>query len=184
MRRLLAGIGLIIALGQAEAMPPAADGAQPPHTQMAVGEIHGTLLKDRTPQAGKQVVIQVQQDGQTLLTLPKTTGPKGEFVFKNIFRDPKYSYTLMAESDGKIYSKGPLKMGVSQEVMKLQFELTPQNEISMNEDQALPPESPRSGHTHEKMTGQWQQQELTSMILSAGVLVVLAYALGRYQRKK
>jgi hypothetical protein len=182
MTRIVLSIAVILIVGSAFAMPPSASPDQPPHSKMQVGEIHGTLLKDGKPQAGKQVVIQVQQDGQTLLTLPKTTGPKGEFVFKNIFRDPQYSYTLLTEEDGKIYHEGPLKMGAKQEVLKVRFEITHQHSAEMSAD-ALPPESPRM-MPQGKVQGQWQQQQLTSILLSAGVLVVLAYALGRYQRKK
>lgn len=166
------------------AQPPGmADAAgQPPHSKMQVGEIHGTLLKDGKPQAGKQVVIQVQQDGQILLTLPKTTGPKGEFVFKNIFRDPQYSYTLLTEEGGKIYQEGPLQMTAKQEVLKVRFEIAHVHSAEMNAE-SLPPESPRM-MAQGKAPDQWQQQQMTSIVLSAIVLIILAYVFGRYQRKK
>lgn len=174
---------ILLVSSAAFAMPPAGDEAgAPPHSKTEVGEIHGTLMKEGKPQAGKQVVIQVQQNGQTVLTLPKTTGAKGEFVFKNIFRDPQYSYTLLAESDGKIYHEGPLTMPAKQDVLKVRFDLNPEHSTEMNAE-SLPPESPRMA-PHAKAPNQWQGQQLTSIILGALVLIVLAYALGRYQRKK
>lgn len=182
--KALLALFLLMVSSIAFAMPPAGTdaAAMPPHSKTEVGEIHGTLTKDGKPQSGKQVVIQVQQDGQTLLTLPKTTGPKGEFVFKNIFRDPQYSYTLLTEDDGKIYQEGPLKLTAKQDVLKVRFEIKHEHSAEMNAD-ALPPESPRM-MPHGKAEGQWQQQQMTSIVLSAIVLIILAYAFGRYQRKK
>lgn len=177
MKWIFTVFAMVAIVGSVNAMPPEMAG------KMQVGEIRGTLIKEGKPQSGQQVVIQVQQNGQTLLTLPKTTDAKGEFIFKNIFRDPQYSYTLLAEAAGVVYRNGPLHLSGKQEVLKVRFELVPKNAVDMAAE-PLPPESPRMEHSHEKVAGQWQQQQLTSIILSAMVLIALAYAAGRYQRKK
>lgn len=169
---------------QAESLSPgmAEAAGLPPHTKMEVGQMEGTLTKDGKPQAGKEVVIQVQQDGQIILTLPKKTDEKGQFVFKNIFKDPQYSYLLMTEDDGKTYRHGPLQLSGKQDTLKVVFAIKPEAAADMNAA-PMPPESPRAT-SHGKAPDQWQQQQTVSVFLAGLVLALMAYALGRYQKKK
>lgn len=179
------GIAMMVMLmGTAYAMPPSgadASGA-PPHTRMDVGQLEGTLTKNGRPQAGKEIVIQVQQGGQTLLTLPKKTDEKGQFIFKNIFRDPQYSYILLTEDEGRVYHYGPVQLTGKQDTLKVAFAIAPENAVEMNAA-PMPPESPRM-MPHEKAPAQWQSQQMVSIVLACLVLVVMAYALGRYRKKK
>lgn len=184
-KALLALVMLFIStsLFAADAPPGMAEAAgMPPHSNVQVGEIHGTLIKNGKPQANKQVVIQVQQEGQVLLSLPKQTDAKGEFVFKNIFKDPKFSYMLLTEDDGKSFHNGPIQLSPKQDVVKVKFEISPDKMAEMNAE-AMPPESPRA-MPHNKAPQQWQNQQMTAIVLSALVLIILAFAFGRYQRKK
>ncbi len=154
----------------------------PPHSKAQVGEIHGTLVKDGKPQANKQVRIQVQQDGQILLELPKQTDAKGDFVFKNIFKDPKFSYIILTEDEGKTFHNGPIQLSPKQDVATIKFEITPDKMVEMNAE-PMPASSPRA-MPQAKAPQQWQNQQMTSIVLSAIVLILLAFAFGRYQRKK
>jgi hypothetical protein len=184
-KTIIIAVAWVLVMGvQAQAMPgmgAPADG-QPPHSQVEVGRIEGTLLKDGKPQAGKDVVIQVEQGGQTLLTLPKKTDEKGQFVFKNIFKDPQYHYFLLAEDGGKVYRHGPLQLTGKQESLKTIFALTPEHVVEMG-GEPLPPESPRAAPVA-KLQGQWEHYQVVTIFLSVLILVVMAYSVGRYQRKK
>lgn len=168
----------------AQGMPPgmAEAAGQPPHSKIEVGQLEGTLTKDGKPQAGKEIVIQVQQGGQTLLSLPKKTDEKGQFVFKNIFKDPQYSYLLLTEDDGKVYRHGPLQLGSKQNSLKVAFAIRPENAVEMNAP-SMPPESPRM-MSQGKAPGQWQREQMVTIVLAGLVLVVMAYVVGRYQKKQ
>lgn len=184
-KALLTALLLFLASwAHAQGMPTgmAEAAGQPPHTQMDVGQLEGTLTKDGKPQGGKEIVIQVQQGGQTLLTLPKKTDEKGQFVFKNIFKDPQYSYILLTEDGGKVYRHGPLQLSGKQNALKVAFAIRPENAVEMNA-QPMPPESPRM-MSQGKAPGQWQQQQTVTIVLAGLVLAIMAYALGRYQKKK
>lgn len=154
-----------------------------PHSKVQVGEIHGTLVKEGKAQGNKQVAIQVLKDGQTLLTLPKQTDEKGNFIFKNIFMDPQFSYVILTEDSGKVYHVGPMTMPAKQDVLNVRFDMKSENADAMNAE-PLPPSSPRDMPAETSAPKQWQNQQMTAIILSALVLVLLAYALGRYQRRK
>lgn len=177
-------IMLFASWANAQGMPPmpAGDAAQPPHSKMEVGQLEGTLTKNGKPQAGKEVVIQVQQGGQVLLTLPKKTDEKGQFIFKNIFKDPQYSYTLMTEDDGKVYRHGPLQLTGKQTTLKVAFAIKPEAAADLHAE-PMPPESPRA-MPHNKAPDQWEQQKTVSVLLAGLVLALMAYALGRHQKKK
>lgn len=149
---------------------------------MEVGQLEGTLTKDGKPQAAKEIVIQVMQGEQVLLTLPKKTDEKGQFVFKNIFKDPQYSYILLTEDDGKVYRHGPLQLTGKQNVLKVVFAIKPEAAVDVGA-QSLAPDNPRA-MPHGKAPDQWQQQQTVSIILAALVLAFMAYALGRYKKKK
>lgn len=170
---ILAVLGVMVAYEAA---------GQAPHSKLEVGQLEGTLVKNGRPLAGKDVVIQVEQDGQTLLTLPKKTDEQGQFVFKNIFKDPQYRYFLLTEYEGKVYRHGPLQLLGKQESLKTVFAITPDKMVEMSAE-PLPPESPRAAPSM-KPEGQWQHYQVVAVLLAVMVLVVLAYNLGRYQRKK
>ncbi len=179
------GMGVAVVMSSvAYAMPPSGGetSGAPPHTKMDVGQMEGTLSKNGRPQVGKEIVIQVQQGGQILLTLPKKTDEKGQFVFKNIFKDPQYSYFLLTEDEGRVYRHGPVQLTGKQDTVKVVFAIKPENAIEMNAA-PMPPESPRM-MSHEKAPGQWQQQQVMSIVLAGLVLALMAYTLGRYQKKK
>lgn len=185
------GKALLVALilffaswANAQGMPPGMAEAtgQPPHTKMDVGQMEGTLTKDGKPQANKEIVIQVQQGGQTLLTLPKKTDENGQFIFKNIFKDPQYSYFLLTEDGGKVHRYGPVQLAAKQDTVKVAFAIKPENAAEMNAA-PMPPESPRA-MPHEKAPDQWQRQQMVSIVLAGLVLAGVAYTLGRYQKKK
>lgn len=177
-------IMLFASWANAQGMPPmsAGDASQPPHSKMEVGQLEGTLTKNGKPQAGKEIVIQVQQGGQVLLTLPKKTDEKGQFIFKNIFKDPQYSYTLMTEDEGKVYRHGPLQLTGKQTSLKVAFAIKPDAEVDTNA--VSPPPDGQHGMSHEKAPNQWEQQQTVSIVLAGLVLALMAYALGRYQKKK
>lgn len=177
-------IMLFASWAQAQGMPPIASdsAAQPPHSKMETGQLEGTLTKDGKPQAGREIVIQVQQGGQVLLTLPKKTDGKGQFIFKNIFKDPQYSYILLTEDDGKIYRHGPLQLTGKQDALKVVFAIKPEAVVDMD-SQPMAPDNPRA-MSHGKAPDQWQQQQTISIVLAGLVLAIMAYALGRYQKKK
>lgn len=178
-------IMLVASWAHAQGMPPMnaeASGQTMPHSEMKVGQFEGTLIKNGKPQAGKEIVIQVKQGGQVLLTLPKKTDDKGQFVFKNIFKDPQYSYLLMTEDEGKLYRHGPLQLTEKQDSLKVTFTIKPENAADMNAE-PMAPESPRA-MPHDKAPDQWQQQQTVSLVLAGLVLALVAYTLGRYQKKK
>lgn len=77
----------------------------PPHAMPDVptGIVLGRLVlvdenQKKTPLPGANVGIMVFHRGERVLMLDKTSDDQGNFIFKNIFRDPDYAYSL-----GSIY---------------------------------------------------------------------------------
>lgn len=155
-----------------------------PLGNIPVGVLQGVLQKDGRPLANHLVIIQVRQGGEQVLTLPKTTDAHGRFEFKNIFRDPQFAYTLFTESDGKVYKLPPLTPTAAQEKYSVTFAIGPETlagELSASE--TLPANSPRMAEPV-KQAGEWQWHQLSAILLSCAVLVVLAYQWGKFKGRK
>ncbi len=155
-----------------------------PLGNIPIGVLSGVLKKDGQPLANHLVIIQVRQGGEQVLTLPKTTDAQGQFEFKNIFRDPQFAYTLFSESDGKVYKLPPLTPSAAREKYAVTFEIGPATlagELSASE--TMPANSPRMNEPV-KQAGEWQWHQLSAIFLSCGVLIVLAYQLGKFRGRK
>lgn len=152
-----------------------------PLGKIPIGVLQGVLHKDGKSLPNHLVIIQVRQDGEQVLTLPKTTDAQGRFEFKNIFRDPQFAYTLFTESDGKVYKLPPLTPSAAQEKYSVTFAVGPETlagELSASE--TLPANSPRMAGPV-KQAGEWQWHQLSAILLSCAVLIVLAYQWGKFR---
>lgn len=92
-------------------------GMLPPHETpgLETGEIVGTLFYIdkkgvKKPLGSHKVAIVVFQNNQRVLMLHKDTNEKGIFGFKNIFKNPAYSYALGVLYEGKPYLLGSLQL--------------------------------------------------------------------------
>lgn len=104
-------------------------GTDVPHTQgIEMGEIEGTLFTldkkgKKTPLSGNKVAIIVFRNGQRILMLDKTTDQKGVFTFKNIFKDPSYSYALGALFEDIPYLFSPIQLSEKEDKKVVSFQV-------------------------------------------------------------
>lgn len=155
-----------------------------PLGKIATGQIHGRLSLNGKALPQHTVIIQVQQDGQTVLTLPKKTNDAGDYLFKNIFRDPQFSYTLFAEHEGHVYRLPPVQLAAKQNILALNFELTPNKQVgALNGPEMLATGSPRD-ITYEKAPRQFQTLQWASAGASILVLLILGQAYRRIRKQQ
>lgn len=106
--------------------------AMPPIQGMEVGLLQGNLFVEKTP--GKKevlpdfvVALMVFQDGKRILMLDKKTDAKGFFEFKNIFKDPAYTYTVGTIYEDMLYLIPNLTLKKEDKVLKVDFVVGPKS---------------------------------------------------------
>lgn len=67
------------------------------------------------------VALMVHEDGKQVLMLDKKTNEKGEFEFKNIFRDPRFQYALGTSYNDQLYVITGLSLGEDEESREIDF---------------------------------------------------------------
>ena len=153
-----------------------------PHQKATVesGIITGTLLKEgREPLAGYEVRLEILQQHNLILSIPKPTDEKGQFQFKNIFQSPDFMYAVSTEYEDMTYRTDFVSLKKGEQVRKLNLIVGK----SAKQGPQLPPTMPEEmTKPHAKSMLQkigTDEYKLIAVILS---LVAVGYAL--YRRKK
>ncbi|PIR19856.1 MAG: hypothetical protein COV45_09395 [Deltaproteobacteria bacterium CG11_big_fil_rev_8_21_14_0_20_47_16] len=176
MRKLFVLLTLIFASHVAHAQSMADQLKNSPLGKIPVGVLTGVLTKEGKPLANYPLVIQVQQSGQTVLTLPKNTDANGTFEFKNIFRAPEFSYSVFSEDAGKVYRYGPFAMKDAK--LKISFAISAKTEIGEMPSQ---PKAAASEPVPEK--GEWVWYQVVALLMLGAVLGALGTVIVNRRRK-
>lgn len=71
------------------------------------GRFEGQVMflegEKKKPMAHQTVALMVFQNGERILMLNKQTDEKGRFEFKNIFRDPSFTYAIGSMHEEQVY---------------------------------------------------------------------------------
>ena len=130
------GAGDLLAQG-----PPAM--MVPPHAQQGVqtGLIEGEVFyrdPDKKPLVGEKVVLLVKRGEEQVLILSKQTDQSGRFQFKNIFKDPLFSYSFAVIFNEQLYVIPHLSLPPGEDKKFLSFEVGPTSPYAV---ESPPPES-------------------------------------------
>ena len=185
---LLTGLFSVPAQAQPTQAPPHMPGID--NAGIIAGEIFVKEGTDKKiPVADQTVTIIVYQGGEQVLTLDKKTDADGKFLFKNIIRDPGFSYEFgtMYDKDVYIYPKTQL---AGDEVKKtLLFVIGKDSPYKINMDELaamqkpgenvpanmMPP--PAGGVPHANVS-EWDKPfKIYTIILSVLVVMLAGYYL-------
>lgn len=115
----------------------------PPHAQTGVvtGVIEGEVFyrdPGKKPLAGEKVVMLVKRGEEQVLILSKQTDAGGRFQFKNIFKDPLFTYSFAIIFEEQLYVIPHLSLPAAEEKKFLSFEVGPTSKYGVT---TPPPES-------------------------------------------
>ncbi len=174
----------------AQTGPCLADADTPPHSDRdkTLGLIHGFIFTknpdgEQIPIPQHPMQLTVFQGEQVVLVLPKVSGTDGQFVIKNIFRDPSFQYSLGTEYQGRTYLIPHIGLNADQESIAINFQV---GSDSPYEVQALPVKNIRQKDTQGQRiatgTDDWQRPFKTVTVIL--VLVTLGLAAYHSTRKR
>lgn len=119
----------LFATSFAHAMPP----TQSPHEKqiMDTGIITGALLSEpNKPISNQDVILEVYERGNLILSLPKKTDTKGVYQFKNIFQTPDFTYSISANIDGNLYRTSTVSLSKDEKTKKMDLVINQQTIVN------------------------------------------------------
>ena len=154
------------------------------------GEIVGTLFTqnekgEKTPAPQQKVSLLVFNNDQQVLMLEKPTDQNGHFHFKNIFRDPAFSYGLglMYNDDLFVYPRFHLEK--NEIIKKIEFHVGQGSPYQRDLESMMKQKSPAARPSLEPpVSSNWQKffQGFAILLLSLTV-IFSAYFLGKRAKK-
>lgn len=183
-----------VANAEAPQMPPHATGDVP--TGIVLGRL---VLVDenqkKTPLPGANVGIMVFHRGERVLMLDKTSDDQGNFIFKNIFRDPDYAYSLGSIYQDVLHVFPRFSLAADQEEHRVEFLVGPGSpHVLGNVEQMLQAKNAKKTSNFREGTGEVVKASYTAgsflenehqkvaVILSALVLFFAAFILLKNKR--
>lgn len=170
----------------AEQMPPQTS----PHEMPGVantGEIAGVLFTQnekgtKTPLTQQQVSLIVFNNNQQVLMLEKTTDQNGHFHFKNIFRDPAFSYGLGLSYNNDLFVYPRFQLDKNEAIKKIEFQVGTGSPYQRNLESMMK-QRPAATLDRDSFTN-WQKFFQGFAILLLVLTVIFsAYFLGKRAKK-
>lgn len=89
------------------------------------GVLVGTVIKGKSVPLGEQsVALEIFHRGRPVLTIPKRTGADGSYQFKNIFRNPDFSYVISTSYNGTTHRTKPASLGMDEDSITLNLDVS------------------------------------------------------------
>lgn len=133
------------AFGQQPPMGDPAAVMQQMFPGIKMGQLVGQIFtyKDgvKTPVPKLEVALIAFQGEKELLKLHKPVSEKGEFTFKNIFRDPQFYYIIGTVYEGKMYVYDRISLAASQEEYEVELQVGPGSPYEMVMPDSVPENS-------------------------------------------
>lgn len=187
MRTFLSFLFFVLMAGGAVAQGPPST-MIPPHAQqgVATGIIEGEVFyrdPDKKLLTNEKVVMLVKRGEEQVLILSKQTDEKGFFQFKNIFKDPLFTYSFAVIFKEQLYVIPHLSLGGDEGRKFVSFEVGPtspyaaqmpqsgERDVSSDGMGAMPP--PSSTVLPSFTVSRWESRAPQRIALVLSVLVIL-----------
>ncbi len=166
--------------------PPSMEQAFP---GMEMGELRGTVWVSDTegnkkPLSHSEVALVVFHKGEQVLALHKPSDANGEFVFKNIFKDPSFEFAIGVLYEDSPYVMEGLHLEPYQDFLAVDLQvgegspyLVPQNIVQeeLKTDLNMPPPSSTVKGSFSVSKAWGEPHQKMALFLSAMVVILALY---------